>query len=296
VVARWQLVALGIGDRAIEHRIECGRLHKVHQGVYAVGHVVLSKEGRWMAAVLAAGSHSVLSHRAGAAHYGIRPSDRSRIDVTVPTRRHSRSGIQIHESALPPDEITNHRGIPITTVPRTLLDLAAVLPRRDVERAINEAEVLQLFDALSLQDMVTRHRGRPGVPTIRSILEKDLICATITRRELEHRFQSFLSDTGLPRPEVNAMLEISGQRFEVDCLWRARRLAVELDGRATHGTRAAFERDRVRDRALQAAGWRVARITWRQLHDTPDLVASDLHALLFDWPAHRGRQRRPAHP
>ena len=238
-----------------------------------------------MAAVLATGSQSVLSHRAGAAHLGIRPSERARIEVTVPGWRPSRRGIQIHQSALPPDEVTTHRGIPVTTVPRTLLDLAAVVDRRAIERAINQAEVLRLFDALSLEDLVARHPNRHGTRNLRAILAAGRIGAMVTREELEHRFITVIDDAGLPRPQVNALLEVGARRFEVDCLWRTQRLVVELDGHATHGTRAAFEGDRERDRILQAAGWHVIRITWRQLHGSPEFVASDLQALLFDWPA-----------
>jgi very-short-patch-repair endonuclease len=282
VVSRTELMELGIRQRAIGHRLECGRLHLLHRGVYAVGHALLSREGRWMAAVLATGPHSVLSHRSAAVLVGIRPSERTLTEVTVPRRRRSRPGIEIHNSAVPLDEVTNVRGIPVTTVPRTLLDLAAVLSRRDLERAIDQAEVLRLWDPLSLADLVARYPGRHGTRNVRAILAAGRIGATVTRSELERRFLSFLEDTGLPRPQVNTLLEVAGSRFEVDCLWRARRLVVELDGHATHATRAAFERDRARDRTLQAGGWRVVRITWRQLCGAPDLVASDLQALLFE--------------
>jgi hypothetical protein len=125
-----------------------------------------------------------------------------------------------------------HRGIPVTTVPRTLLDLAAVLDQRAVERAINEAERLQLFDALSLEDLVHRYPGRTGVRKIRAILADGHIGAANTREELEHRFITFLDRYGVPRPEINSYMEMGGRTYEVDCLWRTQRLIVELDGRA----------------------------------------------------------------
>jgi hypothetical protein len=232
-----------------------------------------------MAAVLAAGEGAVLSHRSAAMLWGIRDSARSRIDVTAAKGVHSRSGISIHEAVLPADEVTAKDGVPVTTPPRTLLDLAAVAPRA-VERAINEAEVLRLTDHLSLADLVARHPGRRGVAAIRRVLDAGVAGATVTRSRLERAFLEFLDRAGLPRPEVNAHLEISGTLTEVDVVWRSARLIVELDGFAAHGTRRAFERDRARDRALQAAGWRVIRITWRQLHERPDVLAAELRALL----------------
>ena len=135
----------------------------------------------------------------------------------------------------------------------------------------------RLRDPLALDALFERYPRRPGVPALRALLGQRV---TLTRSELEKRFGEFLADAGLPLPETNAHLQISGIWYEVDCLWRAERVVVELDGRATHHTRAAFEADRARDRALQAAGFRVVRITWRQLHESPAAVAADLRALL----------------
>lgn len=178
---------------------------------------------------------------------------------------------------LPGDEITTVSAIPVTTVPRTLFDLAAVLPRAQVERAINEAEVQGRTDRLSLPDLVTRYPRRKGVAMIKAILDAG---ALLTRSELEVRFLSFLRRTSLPAPEVNVPLFVAGRWFECDCVWRDARVIVELDGRAAHDTAAAFERDRARDRKLHARGWRIVRVTWRQLNDEPEAVAYDLRALL----------------
>jgi very-short-patch-repair endonuclease len=282
IVARAQLAALGISRRAIGHRLERGRLHLLHRGVYAVGHRAVSREGRWMAAVLAMGSEAVLSHRSAAALWGIRATGRARIEVTVPGPRHSRPALQVHRAALANDEVTVHRGIPVTTPNRTLLDLAAVLDARQLEKAVNEAEILRLTDAISLDDLLERHRGRRGTKALRKILATRALGKTITRSELEDRFLRFLDDAVLPRPKVNTNVQIDATSIEVDCAWPDRRLVVELDGDATHATAAGFERDRARDRALHADGWRVVWITWRQLHEEPDAVARDLERLLTE--------------
>jgi Protein of unknown function (DUF559) len=168
----------------------------------------------------------------------------------------------------------------VTTVPRTLLDLAAVLPRHLLERAMNEAEVRRLGDTLTLADLLDRHPGRRGVGAIRAILVDAGSGEKITRSELEDRFVAFLAATKLPPPELNASLNVAGRRMEVDCLWRAQRLVVELDGRAFHATTVSFDRDRARDRLLSVAGWRVVRITWRQLHFDEPALAAGLRSLL----------------
>jgi hypothetical protein len=282
VIARTQLAALGIGRRAIGHRLRCGRLHPLHRGVYAVGHRVVSREGRWMAAVLAMGSGAVLSHRSAAALWGMRATTRTRIEVAVPGRPGSRPALQVHRVRLAADETTTHRGIPVTTPNRTLLDLAAVLDARQLEKPINEAEILRLTNPISLDDLLERHRGRRGAKALREILATRDLGSTITRSELEDRFLRFLDEAVLPRPEVNVALRVAGQWIEADCVWPNHRLIVELDGHATHATAGGFERDRARDRALHADGWRVVRITWRQLHEERDAVARDLERLLTE--------------
>ena len=274
VVSRRQLLELGLTARAVEHRVDVGRLHSMHRGVYVVGHRVLSMRGRWMAAVLAGGPGAALSHRAAGALWGLRPIRGGWIDVTMGRTRRPRQGIRFHRSELAVDEVTVRDGIPTTNVARTLVDLAAVLDRRQLEKALNEAEVLRLDTGLPLNAAVQRNATRPGVRTLRAVVEGGM--ETITRSELEDLFLQFVERSGLPRPEVNRVVE----GYEVDCLWRAQRVIVELDGRAFHETATAFERDRERDRVLQAAGWRVVRVTWRQLHTRPAAVRRDLRALL----------------
>jgi hypothetical protein len=228
-----------------------------------------------MAGVLAMGPGAVLSHRAAAAHIGLRPF--AGVEVTLERPRRRQPGIRLHQLPLPADEMTVVRGVLVTTVPRTLFDLAAVLPRAQVERAIMEAEVLRRTDPLSLPDLVDRHPHRTGVAMIKAILRDG---AQVTRSELEVRFVSFLDGAGLPRPELNMPLFVANRWIECDCVWRNARVIVELDGRSAHDTARAFESDRARDRALTARGWRTIRVTWRQLHHQPEAVAYDLRTLL----------------
>jgi very-short-patch-repair endonuclease len=277
VIARIQLLRVGLGRKAIDHRVKLGRLHVIHRGVYAVGHARLTIHGRWMAAVLASGEGARLSYRSAGMLWVIRRTERGLIEVTTPRTWRALPGVQRHRAELPADEVTVHRGIPVTTVPRTLLDLATVLTPHQLARAVNEAEVQRLHDPLSLNALLERYPRRPGVPALRALLGQRM---AVTRSELEKRFREFLIKAGLPLPETNAQIEIKGVWYEVDCLWRAERGVVELDGRATHDTNEAFETDRARDRILQAAGYRVIRITWRQLHESPAAVAADLRALL----------------
>ena len=275
VVSRGQLEEYGVSRYAIERRIRRRTLHALHRGVFAVGHRSLTAEGRWLAAVLASGSGAALSHRSAGALWGLVRS--SLLEVTAPGWRR-RPRIKIYEAELPPDEITTHRGVPITIVPRTLLDLATVLPRIQLERAMNEAEVRRLYDSLSSPDLLERYPGRPGTPMIRAILDQPGF--RVTRSGLEERFVAFIDERRLPRPEINAWLQAGGTWLECDCVLRAQRLVVELDGHAFHGTRAAFDADRARDRRLHAAGWRVARITWHRLQDDAQALARDLRTIL----------------
>jgi hypothetical protein len=183
---------------------------------------------------------------------------------------------------LPADEVTTHDRIPVTTVTRTLFDLAGVVSRRALERAVNQAEIRRLWDSLSLPVLLERHPRRPGAAAIRALLED--VNPGITRSELEDLFADFLGRFGLPRPATNVWLQVCGRWIEADCVWREQQLIVELDGREIHDTSAAFERDRARDRAAIAAGWRVIRITWRQLHEEPAALARDLRAALAPEP------------
>ena len=276
VVSRAQLAALGLGDGALAHRVRSGRLHRLHRGVFAVGHRAVSRHGAWMAAVLAVGDGAVLSHRSAGALWGIRDTARSRIEVTVAGHRRPRARLQIHDAALPADEVTVHAGIPVTTAARTLLDLAAVLAPHQLERAINEAEFQRLTSPVSLEALIARHPHRRGTAALEKILEAASIGRHRTRTDLEAAFLALLDAHGLPRPETNRRTGAG----EVDAVWPGQRLIVELDGYQAHGTRQAFENDRARDRELISQGWRVVRITWRQLETDGATIARQLRALL----------------
>jgi very-short-patch-repair endonuclease len=241
--------------------------------VYAEGHPRLTLQGRFLAAVVACGDRAVLSHRSAAALWGVLPEGGPRIDVTVPSTsgRSRRGAMIVHRSPLGAHEVTRKDGIPVTTPARTVLDLAAVVSRRELERAIDEAAYLRL-DLSGLEP----RRGRRGGAAIARVLDEHRAGATRTRSELEERVLALCRRAGLPAPEVNASVE----GFTVDFAWRAQQLIVETDGWQAHGTRAAFERDRRRDARLTAAGWRVLRLTWRRLRDEPGEVGRELGLLL----------------
>ncbi len=229
-----------------------------------------------MAAVLAGGARAVLSHSA-AALWEIRPFAGARVAVIVWPRRHPRALLDFHGIPVPDDEVTEVDGIPTTAPARTLFDLASVLGLTALERAIDQAEIRCLFGLLSLEDLLDRHPGARGSRALKAILAAKRIGVDVARSELEERFLAFLDKHELSRPRVNMLVETpGGGHLEVDCAWPDQRLFVELDGHATHGTARGYERDR----ALAAAGWRVVRITWRQLHEEPIPLAVDLRSLL----------------
>lgn len=280
VVARRQLEGLGVGKGSLEKRVRSGRLHRLHRGVYAVGHRVLSQEGHWMAAVLFCGHGAVLSHRSAAALWRIRGIRRGPIAVTTPRKARSRGEIQRHFSVLPADEVTVERGIPVTTVPRTLFDLAATTSADEVEYGLREAEYLRLHDRLSLPHLLDRYPGRRGGPVVRKCLARRAETPGRSRSWLEEKFLPFLRRNRFPAPQLNVSVKAGEKSFEVDCLWPTIRAIVELDGFAGHGTRIAFREDRARDRALRVAGYGVTRIAREQLDDEPEAIAADLRVLL----------------
>jgi very-short-patch-repair endonuclease len=280
VVARWQLTRLGVTEQMIRTRVARGGLLPWHRGVYAVGHRAVTVESRWMAAVLAHGPKAVLSHRSAGQLWGLVPRSSIAPEVTAPGAKRTRKGIVGHRGSLPPDEIGLVNGISVTSVPRTLFDLAATRPEREVERAWNEMEVRRLTDPLSVPGLLERHPGRPGSKVLARLAGSRERSVGITRNELEEAFLALVDAHGLPRPRMNAHLAVRGRFFEVDALWEARRVAVELDGGAVHRTARAFHRDRERDRVLEAEGWRTPRITWDHVRDTPAEVARDLRLIL----------------
>lgn len=233
-----------------------------------------------MAAVLAGGEGTVLSHRAAGQLWQLLAWRTVFGEVTRPRGIRARAGIVSHRDSLPADEMTVLDGIPVTTVPRTILDLAGVLSRIRLERAINEMEVRGLNDKLSVPDLLRRHRGRRGAAVLQEIFDCRPLGAGSTVNDFEAEFAEVVTAHGLPQPRFNDYLEVRGQLLRPDAMWEPQKLIVELDGRAAHGTRIAFERDRERDRRLLLGGWRIVRVTWQQLREAPESVAADLRELL----------------
>lgn len=281
VVQHEQLLRLGLGARGIRHRVSSGRLHRIHRGVYAVGHRRLTRQGWWMAAVLAGGEGAALSHRPAGAAHGLRAWS-GRPAITASGWRRSTPLIEIHASSLPADEVTVLDGIPITTVARTLLDLATLLGPAALERAVNEAEKRELGDALSVAALLERHRGERGTAALRLALDAPSFGRGVTDLRLEERFVRFIAERRLPHPELNAWIVLGDRRYRVDCLWREQRLVVELQSHAHHSTPRAMARDAERSRRLLLAGWRVIYVTWAQLHRRfeADALAADLRRVL----------------
>jgi very-short-patch-repair endonuclease len=276
VVSRAQLLDLGVGSGAIKHRVAVGRLRPLRRGVYAVGHRALRSEAWWMATVLAGGPGTVVAGRSAAELWRIRAGARAVVDV-ISQRRLDQPGLAARRIVLAADEVTVERGIPVTTPARTLFDLAAVVLPDQLEAAFQEAEVRRLTSPTSLDALVARYPGRRGTRAIDALLAKHrAIGASIPTSVLQRRLLALLDAHDLSRPDVNRITD----HGELDAIWHEHKLIVECDGFATHGTRKAFEADRARDRELVVAGWRVVRVTWRQLRDEPDTIARQIAALL----------------
>jgi hypothetical protein len=276
-----QLKALGLSASGVRDRVARGQLHRIHRGVYAVGHPRLTGYGRWMAAVLAYGPDAVLSYRSCAALWGVRRDARAITDISLPRKSAcSRPTIIAHATTtLRPEDVTVQEGIPCTTVARMLLDLAEVIDRRGVERAVEQAEVLRLFDGRAVDAVLARADGRRGAAFLRAVLDDFADCG-LTASELEEAILALCRAAGVPAPAVNPWGALDAQEMKVDFLWRSERLIVEADGRAFHTTRHAFERDRRRDQDLLLAGYQVVRFTSGQITREPGRVAQTIKALL----------------
>lgn len=277
VVSRVQLVALGLSAKAIERRIAAGRLHRIHRGVYAVGHRRLSREGRLMAAALACGPGAVLSHATAASVWDLRPTNAAKIDVTIASAKGCTgpSNVRLRRRpGLTATDVTRKTNVPVTTVARTLLDLASVVRPAALDRALEQAEKLQLLDVTPIAELLERERGRPGAPALANAIQQ--YAPEPTRSDLEADFLALCDDHDIPRPSINTWIE----GYEVDAHWPGTLLVAELDSRRHHHTTAAFERDRIRDSALAAAGYTVMRFTSRRILWDPAGVARDLRKAL----------------
>ena len=295
VVSLSQLQFLGLSAAGVRSRVRSGRLHRKHRGVYAVGRARLTRDGNWMAAVLAYGPRAVLSHRSAAALWGLRPDNRATIDITVPaTSARSRPGITAHASiTLSPADVTIRDGIPCTTVARTLLDLADEVDRRALERAVEQSEILQLFDLRAVHAVLDAANGRRGAGALREVLAILEPVTGLPESANEERFLALCRAAGLPRPEAGVWLTLPrGDRIRFDFFWRSAGVAIECDSWEFHGTRQAFERDRARDADAAALGIQTIRFTWRHLTHEPERVIPVVAAVL----ANRGAARAARSP
>ncbi len=285
VVTRRQLLALGFGPRSIEHRLANGRLHRLHRGVYALGRRELGRHGHWLAAVLSCGGRAVLSHRSAAALWGFGSEDCGEFEITVPSssaRLHP--GIWIHRRGkMGPGDVAVQDGIPLTRPVRTFIDLARYLDPHQLERAISEADRLDLIGPEALRAALAEHKGEHGVPALRHVLDAHTF--RLTDSELERRFLRLVREVGLPVP-------LTGHRlngFLVDFFWPELGLVVETDGLRYHRTPAQQARDRRRDQAHTVAGLAQLRFTHAQVAREPDYVRAVLtktvRRLQLEWPS-----------
>lgn len=254
VVSIHQLRQAGLGDDAVLTRVRAGRLHRIHRGVYAVGHPGISRQGRWMAAALACGEGAAVSHRSAAELWEFLKPCAGPVDISIQRAggRRRRQGIRLHRCAsLSRGHITLRNGIPVTTPARTISDLRGIAPEWELRRAIRQADVL-------------------GLPT-GPVPSRDR-----TRSDLERDFLGICRRHRLPLPEVNVRVG----RFLVDFLWRDQRLAIETDGYRYHRGRQAFEDDRVRGLELRARGFEVIRLSEKQVAEEPRSVAEVLRPIL----------------
>ncbi len=269
VLTRRDLLGLGFSSEAIKHRVGTGRLHPIARGVYAVGRRDLPREGHWMAAVLVSGPDAVLSHRSAAALWGIGDYERrGRIDISL-----QRSGevrrprIRARSRpALPASDTTKHNGIPVTTVVRTMIDIATELPENRLERAVNEADKHDLVDPDALRLALDPHSGEPGVRPLRKLLDKHTF--RLSDEELERLFRPLATAAGLPVDLTKVWVD----DFEVDFFWPDLGLVVETDGWRYHRTPAAQTRDARRFQVHTASGLTPLRFSHWQVKHEPAYV------------------------
>jgi very-short-patch-repair endonuclease len=273
VLAIWQLLELGLGREAIKYRARIGRLHRIHAGVYAVGHRKLTPHGHRMAAVLAYGPDAVLSHWSAAAQWGFGQS-RWKTDVTTPTSRRSRKTIRAHAAKLHPEDRDTRDGIPVTSVARTIVDLAARSSEDQLTRLIEDADRRELLDLRKLERAMARRPRAAGTVRLRKVLSAYRGTAD-NRSKLERDFRRLIHRAGLPEPQFNVL--VAG--LTVDVYWPQWKLVVELDGEPYHNNPRQFETDRIRDATLQKHDLRVLRVTGERLDNEPDAVLADIIAL-----------------
>jgi hypothetical protein len=276
IVASRQLEALGYSRAATTRGVRSGRLHRLHRGVYAVGHTALSWHSYCLAAVLACGPNTLASHASAAWLWGLLLSRPGSFHVTAPTRRHRKMGLYLHYAQLSDEDRAERDGIPVTAVPRTLLDHAASVPIGRLERAVERSEERGLFDLHAVEALLARAGGHRGVGRLCRVLDIYRHSPAFSRSRLERRFRRLVEDAGLPIPSMNIWVG----EYELDAYWEAERFAVELDVYETHGSRAAFERDRLRQEDLKLMEIEMIRVTGPRLDREPSVVVGRVATLL----------------
>jgi hypothetical protein len=275
VVTRAQLLSAGLTTHEIRHRVDAGALLREHWGVYRVGHRAPSVEARYLAAVLACGEDARLSGRAAAHLLGLLKGRAPKAEVTAPRQR-CVPGVRVRRAQLDRADRAIHRGIPVTAVPRTLIDLAADLSLDALARACHEAGVrYRMTPAHLAAALARRPRNTPGAPKLRRIVDGD---ARVTLSPLERRFLELLAEHGLPLPRTNR----PAGAYHVDCRWPDRRVTVELDSYRFHHSRHAWEQDRRRERDARARGDDFRRYTWADVFEQPAHMLAELRRLLGD--------------
>ncbi|MEA2179059.1 MAG: hypothetical protein QOG77_2356 [Solirubrobacteraceae bacterium] len=258
-----ELHACGLSDEAVRSWVRTARLHRVHRGVYAVGHPALTQEARWLAAVKACGPHAVLSHSSSAMLFGLLPREERQPEVTIPAATRCRvPGIRVHRTrTLPPQDTRRHLGIPTTAPARIILDLAPRLTDRALRRLMATAQSRNLTNLLLLARQLDHAAGRAGRARFARVLATG---PAPTRSELEYRLRDLVLAGGFPPPDVNVPLRIEGRRVIPDLRWPERRLCIEADSAEWHDNPQARQDDAERQALLEAHGERVLRVTWEQ--------------------------------
>ena len=273
LVTRVQLLGAGVTARQIDERLRTGALLREYPGVYRVGHRAPSLEARYLAAVLACGEGALLSGRAAGFLFGAIRGLAPPPEVTAPTERRIKGIRSRRCRRMDPRDAASFRGIPVTTLPRTLVDLASVLDPDDLARAFHEAEVRHGTTPAQVEAVLARRPNSHGASKLRAVLRGD---TPVTLSKLEKRFLVLLREAGLPRPQTNRP---AGSKY-VDCRWPAHGLTVELDSYRYHHSRHAWEQDRRRERQARARGDEFRRYTWADVHEHPEPTLAELHALL----------------
>jgi very-short-patch-repair endonuclease len=273
VVTRAQLLEAGLSASAVQRRVRNGTLLPEHGGVYRVGHRAPSLEARYLAAVRACGDDALLSGPAAGHLLGLVKGLPPPPEVTAPTKRLIKGVRTRRRRTIDARDATTVRGIPVTSVSRTLVDLAADLSLDDLARACHEAGVIHRTTPRQVEAVLARRPNTPGAARLREVLRGDV---RVTLSKLERSFLSMLRDASLPLPQTNRP---AGAR-RVDCRWPERRLTVELDGYRFHHSRHAWEQDRRREREARARGDEFRRYTYGDVLEDPRYILAELRALL----------------